>query len=64
MNITLGKVLEKGMKFSYEYDFGSTTELKLRVINEKEICGRKELITILARNEALKILCDCGKKAT
>src|SRR5712691_1976627 len=29
MNVELGKVLHPGLKFSYEYDFGSTTALTL-----------------------------------
>src|ERR1051326_4785190 len=32
MNVPVGKVLRQGMKFSYEYDFGSTTQLQLRVV--------------------------------
>jgi hypothetical protein len=36
MDVELGDVLEVGQKFSYEYDFGSTTELSLRVVGERE----------------------------
>ncbi len=35
MHVSLGKVLEAGMKFSYEYDFGTTTELQLKVVGER-----------------------------
>lgn len=64
MNISLKKVLCTGLTFSYEYDFGSTTDLRLKVVDEREISGRKDSITILARNEPPEILCSCGKKAT
>ena len=33
MNYKLKSVLEKGMTFDYEYDFGSTTELMITVVN-------------------------------
>lgn len=33
MDDRLGNVLEKGFRFSYTYDFGSSTELMLRVID-------------------------------
>jgi hypothetical protein len=36
MDVELDEVLEVGQKFSYEYDFGSTTELSLRVVGERE----------------------------
>ncbi len=69
LGVPLGKVLKVGQKFSYEYDFGSTTELNLRVISEREGVVREgeegDPITILARNEPPIILCKvCGKPAT
>jgi hypothetical protein len=39
-NIALGKVLDKGLSFDYEYDFGSTTYLKFKVINERGNCPK------------------------
>lgn len=65
MNIALGKVLTPKLKFYHEYDFGTTTELALKVVSEYDgILGRKS-VRILARNEPLQILCDiCGKIAT
>jgi hypothetical protein len=65
MNSRLGQILYPGLKFSYEYDFGSTTELALKVVSER--IGRSEggKVRLLARNEPPKILCDrCGKPAT
>jgi len=65
MNIRLDRVLEPGMKFYHEYDFGSTTHLALKVVTEGESELKGKGIQVLARNEPPKILCDhCGKIAT
>ena len=65
MKIKLDKALEPGMKFSHEYDFGTTTELSLKVLSEREGEAKGKSIRILARNEAPVILCQsCGKPAT
>ena len=65
MKIKLDKALEPGMKFSHEYDFGTTTELSLKVLSEREGEVKGKSIRILARNEAPVILCQsCGKPAT
>ena len=67
MSVKLSKVLSVGMKFSYEYDFGSTTTLKLKVVAEREGEPRrgKKTVQILARNVPPVIPCDlCGKPAT
>ena len=65
MRASLGKVLDVGTVFDYEYDFGSTTELRLRVLGEREGAARGRSIEVLARNDAPTIACDeCGKPAT
>jgi len=69
MGVALERVLKVGQKFSYEYDFGSTTELNLRVISERDGVVQEgeegDPVTILARNEPPIILCKvCGKPAT
>jgi len=68
MNAELGQVLKLGLKFTYVYDFGSSTELALKVVDEREgeTRGRgKKAIKIMARNEPPIIPCDiCGKAAT
>jgi hypothetical protein len=65
MKISLDKILEPGMKFYHEYDFGSTTHLTLKVISEEESGLKGKDIQVLARNEPPPILCDsCGKMAT
>lgn len=64
MNCRLKSVLEKGMTFGYEYDFGSTTELMITVANYRIKSYRKEKLIILSRNNPIEILCDvCGKKS-
>ena len=64
MNISLAKVLEPGLKFTHEYDFGSTTELKLKVVSEREGHIKQEL-RLLSRNIAPTWTCnDCGENAT
>lgn len=63
MEVKLNKVLSTGMKFTYEYDFGSTTELMIQVIDHVGEYIWKDKITILSRNHPLHIFCNrCGKK--
>jgi hypothetical protein len=64
MRIPVGKLLSPGLQFSYEYDYGTTTELRLKVISEGEEAVKGKSIQILARNEPPEIACDgCGKPA-
>ena len=65
MNVPAGKVLRVGAMFSYEYDYGSTTELSLEVLGMLETSGNSNEVQLLARNEPPQILCDeCGANAT
>lgn len=66
MRTRLDKALKPGQRCSYEYDFGSTTELIIKVISEREArAGQKDPIQVLARNTLPSITCDgCGKPAT
>lgn len=62
MNIKLQKVLSAGMLLSYEYDYGSTTELLIKVQRHLEGMNQEEKIIILSRNNPPRILCNkCGK---
>lgn len=65
MNIRTGSILRPGMKFDYEYDFGTTTYLSLRVASEHEEDIKDKSIDILARNDPPLIACvKCGELAT
>ena len=65
MDVVLDEVLRPGMKFGHEYDFGTTTELALKVLSEGETEPGGELIRVLARNDPPPIECQsCGKPAT
>ena len=61
MNAKLKEILKPNLKFDYEYDFGTTTELSLECLKEK--VGNKG-INIIARNEPIDFKCEmCGKPA-
>ncbi len=65
MRVRLDKVLSPGQICSYEYDYGTTTELKLKVISERQGAAGGNAIQVLARNTPPVILCEgCGKPAT
>lgn len=62
MDVKLDKVLWPGMKFYHEYDFGTTTELSLKVLSYRE-GHMKDRIRLMARNVPPPILCEiCGAK--
>ena len=66
MRVQVGTLLSPEVQFSHEYDFGTTTELRLKVVSEREgeVKG-KSSIQVLARNEPPTIPCSvCGKPAT
>ena len=58
LHIALDRVLAPGQTCSYEYDFGSTTELTLKVLARYEDKAQHKAIHILARNILPSILCD------
>ena len=65
MSANLSKVLQPGVKATYEYDFGSTTELTLRVVGDWSSSGGKPVIRLLSRNDPPEVACaGCGKQAT
>ena len=64
MEFKLQQVISVGDKFRYDYDFGSTTILKLEVVDEYLTGESHSQIEILARNEEIQYFCaDCNKKA-
>lgn len=65
MRVQVGGILSPGQQIFHEYDFGTTTELRLKVIAEREGAAKGKSIQVLARNEAPLIACQvCGKPAT
>lgn len=63
MNARLGRILEVGMSFGYEYDFGTTTELTLKVIALREQSGAGGSIELLATNDSPQTPCQrCGQR--
>ncbi|RME89096.1 MAG: hypothetical protein D6770_05405 [Anaerolineae bacterium] len=64
MDVKLYTVLKVGQKFLYEYDFGTTTVLLLKLVGERQGILPKEEVRILARNYAPAFPCiKCGKPA-
>lgn len=62
--VKLGAVLKAPMTIFHKYDFGTTTDLSLRVVAEREVKSRKPDVQMLARNLAPDIRCDeCGAVA-
>lgn len=62
MNKKAKDVLQKDMKLEYQYDFGSTTELQLTVLEEFDIAADKPLV-LLSRNDRPLWKCAiCGQK--
>lgn len=60
----LRDVAEPGLSFTYEYDFGSPTTLKLTVIDIYQGQHTKDDVVLLARNLPILHECSkCGKRA-
>ncbi|MDR2653569.1 MAG: hypothetical protein LBC68_14915 [Prevotellaceae bacterium] len=61
MSRKVDKVFYKGLDLNYEYDFGSTTELLLTVVEEYSFKADKKIV-LLSRNEPPELLCDTCKQ--
>jgi hypothetical protein len=65
MKKKLYDVLSPGLTFEHEYDFGTPTVLKLKVVAQRERVGGLTDIVVLARNDPPPIVCEaCGQPAT
>jgi hypothetical protein len=65
MNVKLEEILRPKLQFTHEYDFGTTTELVLKVISQMQAPVAEDAIYILARNDPPDIRCQqCDKPAT
>ena len=64
MNSKIGSVLTPGTKALHEYDFGTTTELTIRIVGDRE-APVDEPVRLLARNILPEFRCHvCQKEAT
>ena len=60
-NHTLKQVLTTGMIFNYEYDFGSTTEIMVKVLDHYSAQKQNDKVVILSRNNPPEFACSiCG----
>jgi hypothetical protein len=65
MDVELGEILGKGSRFQHTYDFGTSTELKLRVVDERQGRIGGESVRLLSQNEAPVWECEvCGEDAS
>jgi hypothetical protein len=66
MNIKVSEAIgEDAVQFQYEYDFGTTTHLRLRVVGKRKGEKIKKGLRLLARNEAPDWQCaKCDQPAT
>ena len=62
MSYATGQVLSEGQTFTYDYDFGTTTELSLKVISELSPQLR-DGIQLLAINDPPRLTCRVCRKA-
>ena len=60
MNTTLSTILSEGLIFSHEYDFGTTTYIKLKCVEKRK--GATKKIEVLAQNAKLFFPCASCKK--
>jgi hypothetical protein len=61
MSSRAGRVLQPGMVLTYKYDFGSTTELTVKVLEPRKSLASGGAIELLARNDEPEVVCDaCG----
>lgn len=62
MNYKLKDIFTVGQTIAYEYDYGSTTDLLIKVHSYRSGVGRRDKITLLSRNNPPEILCSqCGE---
>ncbi len=62
MSVQIANALKPGMDFRHEYDFGTTTELALKVISQREGQARGTVVQIMARNDPPVLPCEvCGE---
>ena len=61
LEIGISGLLQPGKLCYYEYDFGSTTALKLKLLGMRDGSPDSYEVRLLARNDAPHVICDqCG----
>lgn len=64
MNVKLKDVVAVNYKIQYEYDFGSTTYLEIKVIDKLRCSNKGKKIEIIGRNNEPQVKCAyCGQSA-
>ena len=58
MAVSIARVLEPGMEFRHTYDFGTSTELGIRVIAARRSAPDKAKVRLLARNHLPEMACN------
>jgi hypothetical protein len=58
MGVRLMRVLAEGVQFTYEYDFGTTTALRLKVAGVREDLPPAKPIFLMARNDPPRWVCE------
>jgi len=62
-SVPLDEIIGPDSTFTYEYDFDSTTKLRLSVIGQTTVEPRTGPLCLIARNNRLEIPCHlCGEK--
>lgn len=57
LSVPLDEVIGPDSTFTYEYDFGSTTKLKLSVVGLSPVTPKNSSLILIARNNRLEIPC-------
>ncbi|MFP4029711.1 MAG: IS1096 element passenger TnpR family protein [Candidatus Brocadiia bacterium] len=64
-DVPICEVLSNNDEFHYEYDYGSTTHLEMRVVDVREGPRPERAVRVLARNQMPEFECaECGATAT
>ena len=63
MDSKIESLVRIGDVFTYDYDFGSTTKLKLKVLSKRDGVLNPGNVRLLARNLAPEYVCECGNPA-
>jgi hypothetical protein len=64
MDVRLGELLAPGVTLAYEYDFGTATDLVVKIVGQREGPASGRAITLLAGNHPPAIPCEgCARAA-